>query len=216
MDIDIAGVEKNLQCNNYGFTLLNTKEAVVPLLKSLLPRGAKVAVGGSTTLFECGVIDYLRQGAFHFLDRHQPGLTQEEREHIFDESKTADVYLCSSNAITRSGTLYNVDGNANRISALVHGPRSVIVVAGINKIVRNLDEAVLRVKTVTAPAICRRSGRNTLCAKTGHCAVTEGGADNMAAGCNSPERTCCHYLVSGRQRVPGRIHVVLVKEDLGA
>ena len=108
-----------------------------------------------------------------------------------------------------------MDGNGNRVSALVYGPKSVVMVAGKNKVVKNLDEAVLRVKTVAAPKICSLRGRNTPCAKTGRCISLTGCNSGMAAGCASNERTCCSFLVNGRQRVPGRIKVILVNEPLG-
>ena len=123
----------------------------------------------------------------------------------------SDVFLTSANAITEEGELYNVDGNGNRVAALIYGPQRVIVVAGVNKIVRNLQEAISRVKYVAAPANGVRLGTNTPCSHTGRCAQCEGG---MTAGCASEKRMCCQYVVTGYQRTD-RIRVVLVGEELG-
>ena len=123
------------------------KEDVVPRLREMISAGSTVTCGGSVSLYQCGVIDFLRDGPYCFLDRDREGLSKEDREEIFRQAFSSDVYLCSSNAVTENGELYNVDGNSNRTAAILYGPKSVIMVVGINKIVRNLDEAVLRVKT---------------------------------------------------------------------
>ena len=110
----------------------------------------------------------------------------------------------SSNAITENGELYNVDGNGNRVAALVWGPKSVIVVAGYNKIVKDIDEAKTRVREIAAPSNAARLGCDTPCTKTGHC-----------MDCSSSKRICATTVITGRQRVENRIKVILVGEELG-
>ena len=126
----------------------------------------------------------------------------------------ADAYLTSSNAITEQGELFNVDGNCNRVAAMLFGPKSVIVVAGYNKIVANLEEAVLRLKKVAAPANCIRLNRDTYCAHAGEC---KGVCGSMTEGCSSPDRICAGYTVIAKQqpKYAGRIKVILVGEELG-
>lgn len=192
--------------------IVATKADVLPLVEQLLHEGDTVAVGGSVTLNETGIIDHLRSGKYEFLDRYAEGLTREQVEDIFRRSFFADAYLCSSNAITEQGELYNVDGNANRIAAIAYGPKKVIIVAGINKLVKDLDEAARRVKTCAAPCNTRRLGCDTYCNKIGHCMGVNGG---MTDGCASNARICCSYLITGFQRQPDRIHVILVEEDCG-
>ena len=119
-----------LRKNNMEAYCVKTADEVVPLVKTLLAEGATVGAGGSMTLEECGVMDLLRSGAYHFLDRGAPGLTPEQVRRVFLDSLSADAYLCSANAVTMRGELYNVDGNGNRVAALCYGPASVIVVAG--------------------------------------------------------------------------------------
>lgn len=202
-----------LEKNNMQAFCVDTKEDVVPLIKTLLKPGDTVAVGGSMTLEEAGVMGLLRSGDYRFLDRNAPGLTREQIEQIFRESFFADAYLSSSNAVTLRGELYNVDGNANRVAALCYGPRSVIVVVGCNKLVDDLKEAEHRVKTVAAPLNAKRLNCATYCQAQGACMAENG--DWCADGCGSPARICCTYVTMGYQRVPNRIKVILVGEELG-
>lgn len=203
---------KKLEQNNMKAFVAKDKTQALEIVKTLIPDGATVAVGGSVTLNECKVLDYLRNGNFNFLDRYKPDLTQEQIREIYCKSFSADVYLCSSNAITKKGELYNVDGNANRIGAICYGPKSVIMIVGKNKIVENIDEAIKRVKTIAAPKNTKRLNCQTYCNEKGVCMGLEG---EMCDGCNSPQRICANYLVSAKQRQKDRIKVILVDENLG-
>lgn len=191
---------------------VDSKTEVLPLVHSLLPDGCSVGVGGSVTLQETGVMELLRSGAYHFYDRYAPDLTPKQRNEVFQKAAFADVFLCSSNAITEQGELYNVDGHSNRIAALAFGPNRVIVIAGINKLVPDLPAAVRRVKEVAAPLNARRLQCDTYCSQTGHCLHVEG---SMNEGCASPQRICRNALVSAKQEDPQRVHVILVGETLG-
>ncbi len=212
MNETVQKVMENLRKNRMAVEYVATKEEVLPLVKALLPAGCTVATGGSKTLVETGVMDLLNSGNYRFLDRMAPDLTPEERQQVTLDGGQADVYLCSSNAVTEQGELYNVDGNCNRVSAITFGPKQVIMVVGINKIVPDLNAAIVRVKTIAAPLNTKRLNCDTYCNKTGVCMGLEGG---MTDGCASPARICCNYVVSGQQRVPDRIRVILVGEELG-
>ncbi len=142
---------KNLTKNNMQPFVVDKKQDVLPLLKTLIPKGATVGVGGSVTLNEVGVIDLLRNGDYDFYDRYADGLTREQTVKIMKQALTADCFITSSNAVTESGALYNVDGNGNRVAAFVFGPDSVIVIIGVNKIVKDVDAAIKRVKEIAAP-----------------------------------------------------------------
>lgn len=207
-----AVIEKLERNNMKGYYAASKAEAVEKVAE-LLHEGDTVAVGGSMSLEEAGVMALLRSGRYQFLDRYAPGLTREETEEIYRRSFFADAYLCSSNAVTMNGELYNVDGNSNRVAAICYGPRSVIMVVGCNKIVRDIPAAVIRVKRRSAPANVARLRCDTPCAKTGACAGIQ--REGMTDGCGVDGRICCNYLVSARQRVPGRIKVILVGEELG-
>ncbi|NLX63383.1 MAG: lactate utilization protein [Clostridiaceae bacterium] len=194
----------NLVKNNMMAFYVESKDEVVNKVAELINEGETVAVGGSVTLEETGVLEHLRSGRYNFLDRYEEGLTRNQVEEIFRKSFFADTYLTSTNAITEDGELYNVDGNGNRVAAMIYGPKSVIVVAGINKIVKNTDEAIERVRRIAAPANTIRLNKNTPCAKTGYC-----------VDCRTEDRICCSYTVFRQQRQKDRIKVILVGESLG-
>ena len=194
-------VAKALEKNNIKSYCVKTRQEVVPLLKDLIPLNATVAAGGSVSLDECGVLEFLRKGDYQFWDRYAPDV---DREEIQRRSFSADCYLASANAITEAGEIFNVDGNGNRIAAIAYGPSSVILVVGSNKLVRDLNEAQNRLETVAAPANANRLLRKTPCVSTGKC-----------ENCHSPERICCTYMVQRFQRNAGRIKVILVQEPLG-
>ena len=198
--------------NMNAFVVKNCSEAVETVRK-ILEKGDTITCGGSETLKESGVLDLMKSGEYNFLDRSS-AKTDDEREEIYRKAYYADAYLTSSNAVTESGELYNVDGNCNRISAIAYGPKKVIFVVGYNKIVKNLDEAVERIKKISAPCNAERLGVDTPCGKTGECISLSSGGD-MPKGCLCSSRMCCNYLVSSYQRHKGRFNVILVAEELG-
>lgn len=208
----VERTRENLKKNGIDSFYVESRDMVVPLLETLIPDGSTVSVGGSVTLGECGVLEFLKKGDFNYLDRYQPGLSRPEIEEIFRKAFFADVYLCSSNAVTERGELYNVDGNSNRVGAIVYGPKSVVMVCGINKIVADIEEAVARVKNITAPANAMRLNCDTHCAKTGKCAGANG---RLPDGCACDGRICSNYVVTAKQQHVGRIKVIFVGESLG-
>lgn len=193
-----------LERNNMEGYCVNNKEELIEKIKEICKDGEMVSVGGSMSLFECGVIDLLKSGKYNFLDRYKEGLTKDEMKEIYRKSFFCDTYFTSSNAVTEDGMLYNVDGNGNRVAAMLYGPDKVVVIIGINKIIKDLDSAIERTKTVSAPANCRRLNRNTPCHKMGEC-----------MNCNSNDRICNEYTLIKRQGTKGRIKVVILKEELG-
>lgn len=212
-ELQIRKTIENLKKNNIDAFYVQSKEEVCKKVEDLLHKGDTVGVGGSVTLAETGVLNLLRSGNYRFLDRYADGLTADQIHQVFIDSFSADAYLCSSNAVTMEGELYNVDGNSNRVAAICFGPRSVILVVGCNKIVPDLDAAVRYVKQVSAPCNAARLECKTYCSASGVC---QGLYDNkMTAGCSGKSRICCNYVVSGYQQIPGRIKVILVGESLG-
>lgn len=204
----MAALARNKIASSYVATAAEVPAAVAALLN----KGDTVAVGGSVTLDETGVMDLLRNGDYNFLDRYAEGLSRDDVMDIFRQSFFADAYICSSNAVTLRGELYNVDGNSNRIAAIAFGPKSVIMVVGVQKLVPDLEAAQERVKTIVAPKNAQRLSCDTYCAKTGTCAGADGG---MTLGCAKDARICCNYLVSAQQRHENRIKVIFVGEPVG-
>lgn len=215
LDMRLARTKENLEKNNMDAIIVNDRGEALEALRGYLFPGCTIGVGGSVTLDEIGALPLFRSGEYRFLDRYLPDLSEDDKKRIYRESLCADVYAMSANAVTETGVLYNVDGRANRCAALTYGPDTVVVVAGYNKIVRDLDEAILRVKTVAAPKNCVRLHCDTPCARTGSCISLLSEKPEMTDGCSSPRRICASYVVTGRQMTKGRIKVILVKEELG-
>ncbi len=216
-DLSIARTMSALEKNNIGADFLPSVSDIVPKLKTMLHPGETVAVGGSMTLFESGAIDLLRSGDYRFLDRYEPGLSAKQVRKVFLDSFTADTYLTSANAVTEHGELYCVDGTSNRVAAMLYGPEKVVVIVGWEKIVPDLAAAVVRVKTVAAPANAVRLDCDTYCVKNGRCmSPVCDGRNIMALPAGACENSiCCNSVVLSRQRQKGRITVLIVGEETG-
>ena len=195
----IKGLERRNMTGEYCAT---TDDAKAAIARFLIP-GTSVAAGGSATLGQLGFAEAAKAAGCNFLDRFAANTPEEQRE-IFKEILFCDTYFMSTNAMTQDGALVNIDGNCNRISALAFGPEQVVVVAGMNKVAPDLDSAVKRARNEAAPPNCIRLCLNTPCTKTGKC-----------MDCGSPDCICCQFLITRRSRVKGRIHVILVGQDLG-
>ena len=189
-----------------GFEVLytdNAKEALGKVML-LIPKEAKVGVGGSVTVREIGLVEAIeKQGNTIFMDWGK-SIEMEEKIKIRKEALTSDIYLTSSNAITLQGQLLNIDGTGNRVSAMIFGPKKVIIVAGANKLVDTLDEAFARIRNITAPLIGKRLNLKTPCALTGKC-----------TDCNSFNRMCKIKLILEKKPSLSDIVIVLVGENLG-
>lgn len=195
---------KALENNNMNGYLVNNKDELLDKIQELINDGDLIGCGGSMSLFEAGIIDFLRNGKYEFLDRYEKGLTAKDLKEMYRKTFSADAYFTSTNAITENGELYNVDGNGNRIAAMLYGPDKVIVIAGVNKIVKDINDAIRRNEEISAPANAKRIGTKTPCNTVGHC-----------MDCSSPERICCEYAIIKKQRTANRIHVIFLNESFG-
>lgn len=193
-----------LQKNQYEVFLAQNRDSAREIALSLLPIGCTVSHGGSMTLMDCKIPEALRGGGYNYLDRDAAGLSGEDVTEIYRRSFLADWYLGSANAIIETGGLFNVDGNGNRVAAYIYGPKNVLIVAGINKIVPDVQAALERVRTIAAPANARRLTCQTPCRTLGHC-----------TDCSSPARMCCDYVMQGYQRIKNRTKIIIVNEALG-
>ena len=190
--------------NNMQITFVDNFEQLHNYLKRYLCNQKTIALGGSMTLFETGVIDLIRQSDVILYDRYEEGLSRKQMQEVFIKAFTSDIFITSTNALTTDGCLYNVDGNGNRVAAMIYGPKEVIVIAGKNKIFENETEAINHIKTISAPANAVRLNKKTPCTKTGVC-----------MDCLSPERICSSYVKLGYQGNIDRIKIVVVNQDLG-
>lgn len=195
---------KALEKNNMNGYMVASNVDLISKIEELISPKSKVSCGGSMTLFETGVIDHLKSGRYEFLDRYKEGLTQDEIKEIFRQSFLSDAYVTSTNAITENGEIYNVDGNGNRVAAMLYGPDKVIIVAGVNKIVPNVEEAIIRTKEYASPINVKRLNKETPCTKIGRCVE-----------CNSDNRICNEYTLIKRQIDKNRIHVIFLNDNLG-
>ena len=206
----------NLEKNGMKALYAPDKESALSLLRNLLVPGETIGLGGSVTLSQIGAIELVRDPKYRLFDRYDKALSSEQTLEVLKKAVTADTFLSSTNAITETGMLYNVDGRGSRQAAFVFGPSRLIIVAGYNKIVPTLEDAMIRVKTTVAPANAIRLGYDTYCAKHGHCINMTLDRNNMmfpATGtCDS--NLCNSAVIIGRQR-PGRTTVIIVGEELG-
>lgn len=201
-----------LEKNNMKTYIVKDKEEALKTVEMLIPKGATIGLGGSVTLNEIGVNELVSGADYKLFNRYDKNLTPDERNEKMRKSLTADVFLSSSNAVTEKGELVNVDGNSNRVAAILYGPKEVIIVVGANKIVADVNEGIKRVKTIAAPKNTKRLSCETYCNKTGICMGVNG---DLCDGCASESRICCNYVISAHQRFKDRIKVIICEEELG-
>ena len=191
--------------NMPGFFAKDNQEAISTVL-GIIPPGSLVGFGGSMTLVETGLLDALRAGNLRLLDRFQPDLSDKELADLRIKALTCDVFLTSANAITLSGKIVCVDGQGSRVAPIIFGPKKVIVVAGVNKIVTDLPQAFDRLRSIAGPANCIRLSAKTPCAQDGLC---------QDEACTPPERLCNAFIILEGQRQQQRVNVVLIGQKLG-
>jgi hypothetical protein len=193
-----------LKKNNFeAFYVADSKAALEEVMKRI-PDGSTVGVGGSVTLGQIGLLDALKNRKVQLVWPFQQARNDEERIELIRKSFSADFFLSSTNAVTEDGKLYNVDATGNRVGAMFIGPKQVIVVAGVNKIVKDIEAAEKRVRDWTAPQNAKRLNRKTPCVETGVC-----------ADCSSPDRICNIYVTLAKRPSRTDVIIILVGEKLG-
>ncbi len=194
-------VIKGLKSRNMTGWYAETREEALAKALELIPEGSSVTMGGAMSAHEIGLVRALKTGNYRFIDRDAMADKRAAMLAAYD----ADVFLSGVNAMTSDGILVNIDGNANRVSAIAQGPRKVIFIAGMNKVCgADLDGAMKRARNVAAPVNAQRFGLSTPCTKTGTC-----------MDCTSPDTICCQFLITRFSRHADRIHVILVNDHLG-
>ena len=193
-------VIKGLESRNMSGYYAEDRETALQKALELIPEGSSVTMGGGVSVAEIGLVKALKEGSYNFIDRND----YEDKRKAMLLAYDADVFLASCNAVTNDGVLVNIDGNANRVSAIAQGPKKVVFVVGMNKICDDVDGALKRARNVAAPINAQRFGLATPCSKTGSC-----------MNCKSPDTICCQFLITRFSRHAGRIHVILVNDNLG-
>ena len=194
---------KNLQSRHFDAYYCADKEEALKKALELIPEGASISWGGVMSCDQIGLTDAVRKGNYRAIDRSQ-AKTPEEREQVMRDALLADVYLTGANGLSLAGQMVNIDGNGNRVAAIVYGPKSIIVVAGMNKVEDTLEAAMNRARTVAAPKNNQRFDNDNPCSTTGAC----GNCKNLTCICNQ-------ILITRHCRPAGRIKFILVGEELG-
>jgi len=195
---------QNLKGRNFDAYYCKTRDEALEKALALIPSGSVVGWGGAASAQQIGLLDVLRTGDYREIDREK-ATTPEERNQLMRQCLLSDVFITGANAISLDGQMVNIDGNGNRVAAIVYGPKSVVVVAGMNKVMDTLESAVTRARTIAAPMNKQRFPAPTPCMVTGTC------ADCKAEGC-----ICNQILITRRNSgAPGRIKFILVGEELG-
>ncbi|MBP3263501.1 lactate utilization protein [Pseudobutyrivibrio sp.] len=196
-------VIKGLESRNMKGYYAADKEEALKIALELIPENSSVTMGGAMSAREIGLVDAIKNGKYHFIER-EGASTDEEKRKATLEGYDADYFLASANAMTEDGVIVNIDGNSNRVSMIAHGPKHVLFIVGMNKICDDVDGAMKRARNVAAPINAQRFDLNTPCAKTGSC-----------MNCKSPDTICCQFLITRYSRHTDRIHVILVNDNLG-
>lgn len=191
---------KNLKSRHFGAIYCKTAEEALEKALELIPEGASVGWGGATSAQQIGLLDAVHDSKYRCIDRD----TAPDRAQAMRDCLHADVFITGANAISLDGQMVNIDGIGNRLAAICYGPKSIIVIAGMNKVCDTLEAAVTRARTVAAPVNKQRFPGETPCLVTGSC-----------GDCRSENCICNEILVTRNCRPAGRIQFVLVGEELG-
>ena len=193
---------KNLQSRHFEAYYCPNKEDALKKALELIPEGASVGWGGAMSAQQIGLMDALNAGNYNAIDRDKCN-TPEEKEQAAKDSMFADFFLTGANGLSLDGEMVNIDGTGNRVAAIIYGPKAVLVIAGMNKVVDTLEDAVTRARTVAAPMNKQRFPLQTPCAVTGVC-----------GNCKT-EGICNQLLITRNSKPAGRIKMIIVGEELG-
>ena len=194
---------KNLKSRHFDAYYCATKEEALEKALSLIPQGASVGWGGATSAQQIGLFEALRHGDYRPIDRDRCE-TPEQRQQAMVDCMTADVFVTGANALSMDGQMVNIDGMGNRVASIIFGPKTVLVIAGMNKVEDTLDAAMIRARTVAAPINQQRFMRDTPCSKTGTC-----------GDCKSENCICNQIVITRHCRPVNRIRFILVGEEMG-
>lgn len=185
-----------------GYFFENSASCTHAILSSI-PDNSVIAWGGSESIKECGLMEGIQKGNYKLIDRFAAS-TPDEARNLYAQSVLSDYYLMSSNAVTLQGELINIDGSGNRVACLIHGPKNIIMVVGMNKIVTDIASGIDRVRNFASPPNAKRLNRQTPCNAVGHC-----------NNCLSPDCMCNQIVITRRSGIKGRIKVYFIAEELG-
>ena len=200
---------KNLQKNLFETMYVETGKQAFEHIMKMVSKDICIGMGDSYTLQEIGVIKELKSKGYNLLDPWEKGITREESLARRRKALTSDIFLTGTNALTMDGKLVSTDGLGNRVAGMIFGPLKVIVVAGVNKIVANVEEAIARIRNIAAPVNARKHDYKpplrSPCADTGFC-----------SDCSARQSMCNKtVIIEGCSRDQGRMTVMIIGEELG-
>ena len=196
-------VVKNLESRNMEAYFVKTKEEALKKALELIPEGSSISWGGTASAKEIGLLDAVHEGNYEVYYREE-AQTPELKNEIAHKALDCDFFIGSTNALAENGVMVNIDGNANRVAAFAFGPKNVLLIVGMNKVVKSEEDAMSRARNEAAPINAQRFGLDTPCSKNGMC-----------YDCKSPDCICCQILITRYSRAAKRIKVILVDENLG-
>lgn len=195
-------VKKNLENRGFTVSCFKTSVEAVEYMNSQID-GKTVGLGGSMTLDAIGIYEKLSSHNEVFWHQRTPeGKTPNE---IKAAANGADIYLSSINGLAETGEIVNIDGNCNRIAAILYGHEKVYLVAGQNKLAKDYDAALWRARNIAAPLNTKRLGRKTPCAVRA----------DKCYDCRSPERICSALSVLWTKPTACDYEIILIEENLG-
>lgn len=193
----------NLKKRNIEAFFINSKEEILEKILKIIPENSSICFGGSQSIQQIKLIPFLKSKNFKVFDRND-AKNQDEIDYIYQKAFSADFYISSVNAISLDGEIVNIDGTGNRVAAITYGPKNVILIIGINKICKNLEEAISRAKHFASPINAIRLNKNTPCKNTAKCFE-----------CLCEDTICCTTSIIRYSRFKNRIKVILIGEELG-
>ena len=195
---------KALRKNRIGAYFAADKEELITLVNTFIPNETLVGCGDSVTLDQLGVFDELRSRNIQFLDKYVSTLTKEEKREIYLKNCYADTFVTGTNEVTMDGKLFNIDGNGSRVAPMLYGPMQVLVVVGINKLVKDTQEAIERTRQISATLDAKRLKKGTPCTVMDRC-----------IDCNHKNRICNDFVLIAGQFIEERIKVIFVDGNYG-
>ncbi len=195
---------KSLKMNRIEAIYFSSKKELIDFFIDKLKPNIMVGTGDSLTLEQIGIFDLLRKSNINFLDKYKKDITKCEKDKLYRDNFSSDLFLSGINAITIEGKIFNLDGNGSRVAPIIYGPRQVFLICGTNKIVQNDEEAISRIKNIAAPIDAKRLNKKTPCTKTGKC-----------IDCKSADKICNYYTIIQGQFDKKRIKVLLINGKYG-
>ncbi|MCX7857881.1 MAG: lactate utilization protein [Deltaproteobacteria bacterium] len=195
---------KKLTENGFKASYFEDRNTLRESVLSIIPPGATIGVGGSVTVRELGIVEILNGRGFTVYDHWKEGLSNEERARIRKAHLTCQVFITGTNAITEDGEIVNIDGIGNRVASMIYGPETVIVIAGYKKIVKNLQSAIERIKSIAAPMNAKRLNLTLPCSEYGYC-----------TNCKSEKRICRILTVIQKRPPETEMYIFIINEDIG-